>query len=182
MVGVSGRWPPAEVLGSHDDDSVGEEVSMPRVRDVLQRFRPSGAPGAATAAGVPADRAHELAAELEPVFALLADTERECADIVDRARRAESGIRVREAERARGVLAAGRARVEAERAAAAARSRGREGRATGEEGPPPPGDAASERRGPPDPDVSQSVRLVVEAVRSLLEDGTGRDGPRAGAR
>ena len=45
---------------------------VPRVSDLLYRFRPSGAPGAATQAGVPADRARDLAEELEPVFASVA--------------------------------------------------------------------------------------------------------------
>ena len=56
---------------------------MPRVRDVLYRFRPAGAPGAASSAGVPVDRSADLAAELEPVFALLADTEQEVCRLYD---------------------------------------------------------------------------------------------------
>lgn len=47
---------------------------MPSTRDLLQRFRPAGAPGAATATGVPADRNDERAAELAGVFALLEET------------------------------------------------------------------------------------------------------------
>ncbi|MDI9914454.1 hypothetical protein [Rhodococcus sp. IEGM 1379] len=39
-----------------------------RFDNFLERFRPAGAPGAAAAVGVPADRPLELAAELEPVF------------------------------------------------------------------------------------------------------------------
>ena len=54
---------------------------MVRVREVLHSFRPAGAPGAAGAVGVPADRGADLAAELEPEFAQLASTERECARI-----------------------------------------------------------------------------------------------------
>lgn len=46
------------------------------LRAFLARLRPSAAPGAAAAAGVPADRVGELTAELEPVLALLADDER----------------------------------------------------------------------------------------------------------
>jgi hypothetical protein len=52
---------------AHVCNGVGE--AMPRVRDLLYRFRPEGAPGAAAAAGVPADRAAELTAELEPLIA-----------------------------------------------------------------------------------------------------------------
>jgi hypothetical protein len=54
---------------------------MATLRDLLQRFRPSGAPGAATAAGVPADRRARAEAELEPVFAALAPTVVRCAEM-----------------------------------------------------------------------------------------------------
>lgn len=50
---------------------------MARLRDVLDRFRPAGAPGAAAPGGVPADRAVEQEVELASVFdALVADEER----------------------------------------------------------------------------------------------------------
>jgi vacuolar-type H+-ATPase subunit H len=51
-------------------------------RDFLDRFRPAGAPGPAARAGVPADRAAELAAEVEPVLALLDGTYAECQQII----------------------------------------------------------------------------------------------------
>lgn len=54
---------------------------MPSTRDLLQRFRPAGAPGAATATGVPADRIEEREAELAPVFHLLEDAVAEAARI-----------------------------------------------------------------------------------------------------
>ena len=54
---------------------------MPSARDLLQRFRPAGAPGPATAAGVPADRAEERTSELDPLFRLLEDTVAEAARI-----------------------------------------------------------------------------------------------------
>ena len=91
---------------------VGE--TMPRVRDFLDRFRPAGAPGAAAEAGVPIDRAAELTAELEPLFASLARTECDCADIRERADGDAVAIRAHAADRARGLFSA------AERAAAAA--------------------------------------------------------------
>ena len=58
---------------------------MPRVSDLLDRFRPAGAPGPAGAAGVPADRRVAAEDELAPVFATLADVERECAALRDAA-------------------------------------------------------------------------------------------------
>ena len=41
---------------------------MPSVREFLERLRPSGTPGAPSAAGVPVDRVAEVAAELQDVF------------------------------------------------------------------------------------------------------------------
>lgn len=60
---------------------------MPQARDFLDRFRPAGAPGAASRAAVPADRTAELASELVPVLALLAGTDAECDRIITAARR-----------------------------------------------------------------------------------------------
>jgi vacuolar-type H+-ATPase subunit H len=57
-----------------------------QTHDFLDRFRPAGAPGAAARAGVPADRARELAVEVEPVLALLDGTHAECERIIEAAR------------------------------------------------------------------------------------------------
>lgn len=59
---------------------------MARFRDFLMRFRLVGSPGPA-ATGVPADRSAELAAELEPPFSLLEQTEAEVRQIRERAER-----------------------------------------------------------------------------------------------
>lgn len=88
---------------------------MPRVRDLLLRFRPAGSPGPAGPAGVPADHADRLAAELEPVLAALAPTQEEATAIVEDGRRAAAGIRAAAAARAEALRAAGPARAEAER-------------------------------------------------------------------
>ncbi len=99
---------------------------MPRVRDLLSRFRPSGAPGAPSAAGVPVDRTAELDAELAPVFAQLAPTERSCEAVVEAALAEAAGVRERAAERVRTLLATAAEDAPAERAsAAAARHTGR---------------------------------------------------------
>lgn len=94
-------------------------------RDVLDRLRPVGSPGAAAPAGVPVDRRAGLEAELAPVFAALADIEDECRRIrsaaaTEAARRRQSGI-----ERARDVLSQARIDARAERAGAAAELRRR---------------------------------------------------------
>jgi hypothetical protein len=92
---------------------------MPGVRDLLDRFRPAGAPGAATGAGVPVDRRAGAEAELEPVFAALAATARECAGIRARARQEADRLTRSAAEQAELLVARARAAEQAERAAAA---------------------------------------------------------------
>jgi hypothetical protein len=91
------------------------------MRELLERLRPAGAPGAPTVAGVPADRRRTAEEELAPVFEALADVVVEC----DRRRRAagEDAARlVADAQRqAQAVIARAGAGVEAERAAAATR-------------------------------------------------------------
>ena len=96
---------------------------MPRVRDLLYRFRPAGAPGGASATGVPADRAATVAAELGPLFGQLAEVERQCDSIQDAARRDAAAINAAAAERARAIVAEATGRLGSERAAAGARIR-----------------------------------------------------------
>jgi uncharacterized membrane protein YccC len=96
-----------------------------RARDVLYRFRPAGAPGAASATGVPADRVADLTAELQPLFAELTRTERECADIIARAGLAAAQVHAQAMDRAAGLVPVARERVDGERAAAVARVRER---------------------------------------------------------
>jgi len=52
---------------------------VPQLRNVLDRFRPAGTPGAAGRPGIPADRSSEAAAELTEVLALLDDAQEEAA-------------------------------------------------------------------------------------------------------
>jgi hypothetical protein len=96
---------------------------MPRVRDLLYRFRPSGAPGGASATGVPIDRAAAVAAELEPLFRQLAEVERQCDRIQDAARRDVVAINAATAERVDAIVAEAGRRVGSERAAAVVRIR-----------------------------------------------------------
>ncbi len=93
---------------------------MPRVRDLLHRFRPAGAPGPAGSAAVPVDHGADRAAELAPVFALLADTERRCTELRERAGRDAEDIRDRARESSRATLADAELRAASERADAAA--------------------------------------------------------------
>ena len=96
---------------------------MPRVRDLLYRLRPSGAPGAANPPGVPADRAREAAEELSPVFALVDPVEAECHRIVAAGQHDAEVQRAHDREVARDLVASARARVPVEREAARARAR-----------------------------------------------------------
>lgn len=92
---------------------------MPRSRDILQRFRPAGTPGAASSPGVPVDRVAEASAELEPVFALLAATQEEVSRIRSDAAREAERRRQHAAERASSLVASAHRQAEAERADAA---------------------------------------------------------------
>lgn len=153
---------------------------MARVRDLLYRFRPSGAPGAANAAGVPADRTLEQTAELEPVLAQLSETERDCADILEGGRRDAAETRAHAEDTARSILAAARSRAAAERAAAAATVHDRSQEQTSSEA------LASQRQVALVRDraahaMPQYVEQVVASVRSLMEGGVPAEDRHAGA-
>jgi len=93
---------------------------VPRVRDLLYRFRPAGTPGPASSAAVPVDRAADRAAELAPVFLLLGETEAGCARIVAEAERDARRIREGASRSAHLAEAAARSAAPGERAGAAA--------------------------------------------------------------
>jgi cell division septum initiation protein DivIVA len=96
---------------------------MAGLRELLLRFRPSGAPGSATIAAVPADRAAEREAEPSPVFADLAASETQAADI--RARAAAEAQRTRHdaARQAEQIMAEAREGAVREREGATRRAR-----------------------------------------------------------
>lgn len=96
---------------------------MPSGRGFLERLRPAGTPGAAARRGVPADRKAEFGAELEPLFALLAEVDAE-ADRIRRAAGEDARRTIADARaRADALLAAASVRAEAARAAASANGR-----------------------------------------------------------
>lgn len=140
---------------------------MPRARDFLARFRPVGTPGAAASAGVPADRVAEAGAELEPLFAMLADTEAE----IDRVR-ASADQRIAEghrlsAERAADVLAQARLRADAERADASAKARAVADQAVAQELAAAEDEAARIRQSANER-MDAQVAEIVAAVREQL--------------
>ncbi|GAA2154616.1 hypothetical protein GCM10009844_40690 [Nocardioides koreensis] len=143
---------------------------MPRARDLLNRFRPSGTPGAAGAAGVPVDRTGGAAAELAPLFAALEPTERECQALLDRAADDARRIRGQAEEEAQRLVVEARERQSAERAAVVAElrdHRAARGAATA---------AEAQRRAAQVRELSAArtagcVDDVVAAVRALAGEG-----------
>ena len=93
---------------------------MARSRDLLQRFRPAGAPGTAASAGVPADRVAELSAELEPVLALLDEVTQEAARIRAGGSREAARLRSEADQRARTTVATATREAEGDRLVSAA--------------------------------------------------------------
>lgn len=94
---------------------------MLRSRDILQRFRPAGTPGAASSGGVPADRVAEASAELEPVLALLSAVQDEATRLRTDAATEAGRRRQVAAERASAAVLAAHRQAAAERADAALR-------------------------------------------------------------
>lgn len=151
---------------------------MPRIRDLLYRFRPAGAPGVAGPAGVPVDRVSDLAAELGPVLARVDPVQQRCAEIVAQARRDAAQVVADEGEAARAVVSRARARFDAERAAAAAEVRQRWDREAGALLTAAEDDADVIRGHAADA-VPHFVQDVVRSVESLVTGGAvaGRSGP-----
>lgn len=87
----------------------------------LERFRPLGAPGAATSSGVPAADDRGPAAELAPVFAALAPTVGECDALVEDATRVAARKLGEAREHASAIVAHARLDVGTEQAVAADR-------------------------------------------------------------
>ena len=93
---------------------------MPRVRDLLYRFRPAGTPGPASAAAVPSDRAADRATELAPVLDLLTATQEQCAELREQSLLDAESRRVQARAAAHRRVAEAESAAPGERAAAAA--------------------------------------------------------------
>jgi vacuolar-type H+-ATPase subunit H len=145
------------------------------LRDFLLRFRPASTPGPA-AAGVPADRTAELAAELQPPLALLEDTERQAQAIREAAARQAEEIRQAAERQAAEILAeartrAGQVRQEtADRARAVGEAEARRLLAAGERAAELVRRRAEER-------MPALVERVVADVLSAADDGRSRWAP-----
>lgn len=150
---------------------------MPSAWDLLQRFRPVGAPGRSTGVAVPVDRQAELQLELQPVLRDLDDVVLGCNDIRRRAEVQSARWHDRAARRADALLAEAHSEAERSRAdlLAAARSEG-EARAARLIAAARAAADAVERRGREDADRrAMSVMAAILAVRSPS------DGNRAAA-
>ena len=88
--------------------------------NILDRFRPVGAPGPAGPAGVPAVGDDGRAAELAPVFAALAAEVESCRRLVEQARREADQALSRAHEGAAAIIAQARLDARDERASAVA--------------------------------------------------------------
>lgn len=95
---------------------------MARARDLLDRFRPAGAPGAAAAVGVPADRLAEVSEELEPVLALLDEVAQQCTALRAAGEARAARLREEGLQRVAQVQSSGREKARAARAEVAARA------------------------------------------------------------
>lgn len=145
-------------------------AELPQFRDFLARLRPAGAPGAASRVGVAADRVRERSAELEPVLAMLAGAQAECAAIVAEARRDARRIAEKAQEQAAMASAEARRRAEAARAEAVAEvlAAARQQAARAARGATPrvrqPDDVTEQR-------IEELVSAAVEMVRRLPGEG-----------
>lgn len=128
---------------------------MPSTRDLLQRFRPAGAPGAATATGVPADRSEERAAELAGVFAVLEATVAEAERVRQSVRARAQEIRNSAREQALATVAQARLDAETLRTLAVAEARDT---------------IVSARQHNVDEAVGQSREIEIEATPTLDQD------------
>lgn len=93
---------------------------MATLGEILRRFRFHGVPGAPAVFGVPADRAVELEAELEPVFAALDLDQRRAADLAESSAREAARRQTAALEHGRRLVADASAAAGTERAEAAA--------------------------------------------------------------
>lgn len=148
---------------------------MLRPRDLLNRFRPSGTPGAAGGTGVPLEGGADPAAELAALFAELEVTERECRALREDGEARAAQVRAQAEEQARDLVDRARALQDSERATVVARMRSR-----GEAAVATTAHAADDRARAlleqAELNRDRDVGLVVERVRGLLDET-----PAAGA-
>ena len=142
---------------------------VPRVRDWLDRFRPAGGPGAPSAAGVPTDRRQVAEAELEPVFAELADAVRAADEERRRASAQAQELVSSGEERAGSIVAHARSEADAVRSAEEVRVRAAASAEAARMAEQAAADADSARRRAAQR-RTELVSLVVARVRAHIAD------------
>lgn len=152
--------------------SVTKGGHVPRSRDILQRFRSAGTPGAATAPGVPADRVAELSAELEPVLAQLVAVQEEVSRIRADAQREAEQRRQAAVEHASALVATAHREASAERADAARRLAGHVEEETAATLAAAELDAMAVRRRAAEK-MPSYIERVVSATRAALDTSAG---------
>lgn len=138
---------------------------LTQFRDFLNRFKPAAAPGSAGVAAVPRDRAAWLAAEIDPVLGMLADTHERCTAIAAEGEQEAIRIARSAAERAAAITAEGMSRAASARDAAA-REVIAAGRAQAAATLSTAVEAARARGMPDEADVITLIRLAVGLVKS----------------
>jgi hypothetical protein len=136
------------------------------IAEILSRFRPVGAPGAAAREGVSADHAAALAAELNPVLARLDGADTRCAAAAAEAASEAARLSAEAAEQAARIVTAARVRAEAARKAAADEVVAA-AHAEAERIIRVGADAVGARRPPAEADVLALVERAVRLVESL---------------
>ena len=143
---------------------------LPGIADLLSRLRPAGAPGSAVRERLRVDHAAELAAELDPVLGMLAADDARCAAVVAAAEREAARIKAVATERAASISAAGRARAEGARTAAAGDVIAA-ARAEAERIERTAAESVAARQRAPEADVRALADEAVRLVTSLPPDG-----------
>lgn len=146
---------------------------MPGWRDFLDRFRPAGAPGAASAGAIPIDRAAAAAAELMPLLERLDTAQDEVQRLRAAAREQAAQVRLAGGDEAAAVIRHARDHAETvatqlvsdDSAAGADR-----GTASGGEGPADGRDAAAELTRRAEERLPDYVDQVVAGGRGILAD------------
>ncbi len=139
--------------------------ALTQLRDFLNRFKPATAPGSAALAAVPGDRAAWLAAEIDPVLGMLADTHERCAAIAAEGEQEAARIARGAAESAALIAAEGVSRAASARDAAA-REAVAAGRARADAILSAATEAARSRGMPDEADVITLIRLAVRLVQA----------------
>jgi hypothetical protein len=143
------------------------------IAEILSRFRPVGAPGAAVTTGVSADHAAALAAELDPVLVRLDGAHARCAAVAAEAASEAATLTGEAAEQAARIAREARISAEAARKAAIDEVVAA-AHAEAERIIQAAAEAVRARRPPAEADILALVERAVRLVESLQTDAAAR--------